>query len=145
MKNFQDIGIKSEIRALYSHTGWGDQDIVFKGGEEKWLTSAIIQLYDLDYEQMSEAFGGRSDTMEVSSYEADEINKRLEKQMRDVRKKGGKKCAPILLWVTPPSNSSRVEVHYAVCGNEVSVETSYVDLNLVVTIPPASMRAKLLM
>jgi hypothetical protein len=148
--------------------------ICFTDGEEHWLTSTIIDLdCGCEEEPWSYAFEPepgeiKADAMEVSSYGADEIDKNLEEKMHSVGKelKGERqiwkrrstldmltskieyeyrKQPPILLWVTRPSEASRIPVNYIHYGNQPTLDTKYADLNLVVTIPPANKRAKLLM
>jgi len=137
MNAFGAIGIRAEVRALYSSDA--DDDEYSMKGEVKWLTSKFIEL-DAQYEPVDDCFERASKRARAQrAICVDRV------QDLDASRTGFEEPVPVLLWVTRPSEKSRVEHNYIAYGNEAQLVTDYADLNLVFTIPPVEGRKELVL
>ena len=140
MNAFRAVGLQAEIRALYScdvrlPDDSRDGDI----GTVKWLTSRLIELEAYE-RSVSDSFPEYGDVatraicfenvghLEMAGLTGHDLPMHR-----------------ILLWITPPSTKSSVEINYIIYGNEPEVGTDYADLNIVLTIPPEDERGDLIL
>jgi len=140
MKTFSKSGIKGSIRAYYGTLFCAayQEDPDYTGvktigkGVLKWIVPNL-KLHKLpeyaDYDEVDRCFKELwKDLKEVKFLTYENIGDFLADQ--DLECEFTK-----LLWVTPPSDSTRLEIFYVAFGNEPANSVTYVDLNLVFAIP----------
>ena len=108
----------------------------------KWLASKFIELYAYDT-SVTYCFP-ENDEKAIRAICVEDVQD-LEMAVRKEEDESDLPELRTLLWVTPPSERSRVENNYIVYGNEAEVGTDYADLNMVFTIPPANERGNLIL